>query len=707
MPKSTAEQFEKSLDDFLIDHWSVSAVSEFIRNEKSFERKYIFRVRDHQQSLAQIIGTVYHKVLMHFFIELRDAGNVLSLDQLAEIAHAQLDRIGADRYRPQKKKTIQELQLSALKAINALIQNFLQEFDAYRDEIQEVLFVEETFQEFVKINEVEIPLPLKVIPDVVFINKEGYLCIFDHKAKHAYSAEKDIKLRYSNQSIGYSLCINALIQSGKLPGFPEILTKYPKAGEGVKKFFYYENKYSRNKDGSRQIRQIPIDIESEGPLFEQMLFEGVFRMVEAVQNPDYVYLMNPNDHFQDSGEIVEFWIKTHIEGLEGFPNLKANTKRLLKKRRSAIRRSALTGIPKSVIRSYTKPKDFLFFNPVDMENLTTQERIELRLKTFNYPVRAEHKIAGYSCDTYLFSIAAGLKVSQIYGYRMDIANAAGVKDVRILPEQVEYKGGVYIGIEINRKDHQTLTISEKDRLDGNQFPIGRDNFENLLAWSIDNPSTPHMMIAGASGSGKSVAIRTIIQEALRKGIHISILDPKREFLEMKDKVDVYNELEDIEDFMEEKVAEMDDIFRRTGATGSSTRKQLVIFDEAADCFARQTRERREEVEEGTYANGLPKTRFARDKKFKTLEENTIILAQKARSAGIHLVLAAQRFSTKVLSGDAKANFPVRLCLTVASAVDSRVMLDAEGAEKLAGKGDALFTAPGIGTPVRIQCFSTT
>lgn len=721
-----AEELQNHLDGFLVDHWSVSSVASFIQNEKGFERKYIFKDYDRESSLASHIGNVYHHALMEFFRHYQTTNERLSYDALLMCAHYALDQIGAHQWKAQKKLTIIEQQQEALKRVNEALKNFLAEFDAYEQEIGEVLFVEQTFKEFVEINGVEVPLPLKFKPDVVFITKEGELAILDHKSKRSYTEEKDVTLKYSNQAIGYKLGLDVAIQR-----LDNILKRYPKAAEGVKKFFFYENKYTTNRDGSRQIRQIPMDLTTTGQLFEQILFEGVFRVIEAVQNPDYVYLMNPTDYFEPGDKVVEFWIKTHLEGLEGFPNLNQAQIKILKQRRSSIRRSALTGVPKGIIKAFGNTKDFVSFDPSTMENLTTPERIEHRLRTFNYPVKVEHTVEGYSCDTYLLQVGAGLKTAQIYGYRMDVANVIGVRDVRITPSLIEYKGGAYLGIEVNRKNTKPLYLTTEDIPQGNVFPLGRDNFGKTMSWSIDNPSTPHLMIAGASGSGKSVTIKSIIEVARAKGIPVAILDPKFEFLDYKAQgYTVINELDEIELFMEAKVREMDQTFRTRGAKGASEDKQLIIFDEAADCFARQARERKvyvdrhgeiiekpaKRVEQASGRQEIEALReqwmafstckHIKDVNFKTLEENTLILAQKARSAGIHLVLAAQRFSVKVLTGDAKANFSTRLCLTVASGVDSKVMLDQEGAEKLNGKGDALLTSPEHSEPVRMQCFAT-
>jgi len=323
-----------------------------------------------------------------------------------------------------------------------------------------------------------------------------------------------------------------------------------------------------------------------------------------------------------------------------------------------------------------------------MTNLTLKERIEHRLKCFSFNAQVAHQIDGYSCDTFLLEVGAGVKINQIFGYRMDIANAAGVADVRILNSLIQYGDNSYISVEINKKDRKPLIIDSLGLpSDGWKFPIGRDNFNNEVYWDISNPSTPHLLVAGASGSGKSVALTTIIECAKKKGMRVGILDPKFEFLHLsgRDGVDVINGQDEVEAFMEKKVAEMDEIYKNKGATGNSGNKQLIIFDEASDCFTRQRRP-------------------GKGEEWKTLEDNTLLLSQKARSAGIHLVLSSQRFSVKVMTGDAKANFSTRLCLTVASTVDSKVMLDVEGAEKLNGRGDALYRSPDMGEPLRIQTY---
>lgn len=693
------QDIDDLLSNYLIEHWSVSSVKTFIRNEKAFEKDYIFNDRDRLIGLSALVGICYHKALMEFFRAFKE-GETMNFDALVMIAHTELESIGADKYRVSKGKTVDETKTEALVKINFVIKNFLAEVDSYLDEIQEILYVEELIYEFVVLDGIDIPVPLKMVPDLVFVNKAGELCIIDHKAKGKYTDQREINLTYSQQSTGYVIGMREKIQR---PEFQPIIKKYPKTKDGVKWFYYYENKYTKNQDKTRQIKRIDIEVDETIKVYEAFLFEAVYKMLRAVQDPDYIYTINPDDNFVDKGDMFDFWVRTRIEGLDGFPNLGEKQKRILKQRKQELRMGGIKKIPKTLITAFKKQAGFVSFNNEEMSNLSIKERIEHRLRCFGLEVQVAHTIEGFSCDTYLLNTGATVKISSIQNYKMDLANAIGVADVRVSKSLVMYDGGSYLAIEVNKTNRVPLKITDKeiDRKDL-RLPIGKDNYRQPHYWDLSNPSNPHLLIAGASGSGKSVAIKTIIKAAILKGIEVSIIDPKHDqhFAEFTKKAKMIREIEAIESFLAGKVEEMDNIYR----SGGTDKKQLIIFDEASDCFTRQTRERKIMTEVGTYADGMPKKALKKDDKFLTLEQNTLLLAQKARSAGIHLVLASQRFSSKVLTGDAKANFPARLCLTVASGVDAKVMLDEEGAEKLNGMGDALFKLSEMGAPVRLQTY---
>lgn len=170
-----------------------------------------------------------------------------------------------------------------------------------------------------------------------------------------------------------------------------------------------------------------------------------------------------------------------------------------------------------------------------------------------------------------------------------------------------------------------------------------------------------------------------------------MLDPKYEFVGITSEgIEVIADIEDIELRMKELVAEM----QQRAKTGQNT-KTLIVFDEFADAVssARSGKALDLRDEEGRVVG--------RDK---SLEENLKMLLQKGRSLGYRIIAATQRASTKVITGDAKVNFPVQVCFRVPKAVDSKVVLDEEGAETLAGRGDGLIKSPEYLNTVRFQGF---
>ena len=306
--------------------------------------------------------------------------------------------------------------------------------------------------------------------------------------------------------------------------------------------------------------------------------------------------------------------------------------------------------------------------------MTKEQKIEHTLRTLGTIVNVAHKIEGYSSDTFLMEVSAGTKISSVNKFRLDIANALSVSSVRIMKNLYVYKDKSYLCIEATKKRERDL-IFDASLLQDSKIPLGMDNFGNLIIWDITNPSTPHMLICGATGSGKSVCIISIIQYAKLAGFNeIVVFDPKYEFVDMaSDLITVYNDIEDIEISMALMVDEMNDL-----AKNRQTIKKLVVFDEFADAVA---------------GSGS-----------KYLEENLKRILQKGRSIGYRVISATQRASTKVITGDAKVNLPVQICFRVPKEVDSRVVLDEIGAVSLSGKGDGLINSPEYLGVTRFQAF---
>lgn len=309
-------------------------------------------------------------------------------------------------------------------------------------------------------------------------------------------------------------------------------------------------------------------------------------------------------------------------------------------------------------------------------------KIEDTLRYFGIKSRVAYVFEGYSSATYLLEVNKGTSLKKVGKYDMDIASALGVPNIRIGSKLMVYDGKSYLPIEAGINSGKILYF-DPIKLSGQKIPMGIDNFGNTIIWDLDNPATPHVLVGGATGSGKSVCIKSTIEYAKLAGVdEICILDPKYEFNEYdgRDNIAVANEIEDIEMFVSVLVSEMNKRIRE-----GIRKKTIVIFDEFADALA----------------NSRNWKQLGNEK---TLGENMRLLLQKGRSAGFRVLAATQRASTKIITGDAKVNYPVKICFRVPSYVDSRVMLDENGAESLNGHGDFLISSPEYDGLVRAQGF---
>ena len=300
---------------------------------------------------------------------------------------------------------------------------------------------------------------------------------------------------------------------------------------------------------------------------------------------------------------------------------------------------------------------------------------------------------GPAVTQYEMEVKAGTKVSKILGINREIALATAAKDVRI---QAPIPGKRTIGIEIPNKTISMVTV--------------REILENIMGKPIycEINKTPHLLVAGSTGSGKSVCINSIITSILMRTkpeeVKLVLVDPKKVELSMYNGVPhlltpVVSDPRKANNVLKKIVSEMErryDVFEASGTkniagynayvekknknTDSAGQIQkmpfiVVIIDELADLMLVAAKE---------------------------VEDSIMRITQMARAAGIHLIVATQRPSTDVITGVVKANIPSRISFAVSSSIDSRTILDMTGAEKLLGKGDMLFLPQGENTPVRVQ-----
>ena len=688
-----SDQLEELFSNFIIESWSFSKVGTFSRNEKAFEKAYIYGERS-KTSSTTIAGSAYHSVLELYFKNLSN-GIETDIVEMEQKAFEYIDKIPIQFWKIQKTTPcIEDCIIKANKTVTALIKNFISEVDIYTSEISEILGVELRGEEWLTINGVDIPLPSKFVLDLPIKTTSGKVVIIDHKSKKSFSDEKELAFSSGKQAIIYA------------KGFEE------KTGLKVDEVWFIENKYSKNKDGSPQLNKFEIILdENTRKLYEAMLYEPLKRMIEAVSDPDYVYMINDMDTLEDREELYEFWARTLIAEIDDF-NVPDSKRDLIEKRLKKIRNASIAMIDPKVIKKFNdKAASFITYN---LSNMNNTEKIEHILKTFGVMLRVAHEIKGYSSDTFLLEIGPGVKISNVMRYHLDIANALNVSSVRIGKDLMVYEKKSYLSVEISKERTEDLLFDPK-YLDGERLPIGIDNFGRTVVWDLNNHSTPHMLICGATGSGKSVSIKSTIEYAKQAGIKdIIILDPKYEFCDYHGKgIRVYNDIEHIEEQMKDLVEEM-----QGRAKSGKSSKTLVIFDEYADALSASRSGAALDIKEsvcvgyykpkedelGNLMDAEPKLMIKTVGRSKSLDENLKILLQKGRSLGFRIIAATQRASVKVITGDAKVNFPVQICFRVPKEVDSKVVLDEGGAEMLAGAGDGLIRSPQYLDIVRFQAF---
>jgi hypothetical protein len=681
----THDRLEELASNFLIEYWSYSRVSSFARNEKAFEKTYLYGVKD-KSSAATVAGQAYHEALNVFFDSLRRGTPVDAVD-MESVAFGYIDGISADRWKIQKTSpTVADCIQKATQDAAKLINNFMTEVDVYLSEIEEVISSETKMSAWVTVNGVDVPLPLVLAIDLIVTTADGKRVIIDHKSRSRLTDASELRFTASKQAIAYVLGYEA------------------ETGETVDEVWFIENKISKNKDGSPQLSCLKITMDGDTRrMYGAILYEPLRRMIEAVSDPDYVYLINDNDSFTDRAELYDFWAKTMIAEVDDF-DIPEKKRPLIQKRLKKIRDASLAVLSPTAIRNFKKFTEQFIPYDLSIKDMTDEEKIEHALRSFGVITKVKHTFVGYSSISYLLEVSAGVPVAAVNRYRLDIANALDRPNVRIQKDLFMYGGRSHLAIEAGRKSTATLAW-DKSKLNGAGIPLGADNFGQTVYWDTENPSTPHMLVCGATGSGKSVFIKSTVEYALSGGVReIYLFDPKYEFTGYRSRgITVVNEIEDIELQMGMLVLDME----KRVKSGKSE-KTLVIFDEFADAAANSRRGAElkiySEIQTGFYQNGLPKTRRECTGEEKSLEENLRILLQKGRSSGYRIIAATQRASTKVITGDAKVNFPVQVCFRVPKDVDSIVVLDEPGAESLNGRGDGLIKSPEYPGTVRFQAF---
>lgn len=345
----------------------------------------------------------------------------------------------------------------------------------------------------------------------------------------------------------------------------------------------------------------------------------------------------------------------------------------------------------------------------DRELKETAQRLQQTLNTFGVKVAISDISQGPSVTRYELQPEQGVKVSKIVGLADDIKLNLAATDIRI---EAPIPGKAAVGIEVPNKENAAVALRDlleskefKDFPSNLAFAVGKDIGGKIVVTDIAR--MPHMLIAGATGSGKSVCINTIIMGILYKAhpddVKMIMIDPK--VVELS----VYNGIPHL------LIPVVTDPKKAAAALHWGVAEMTERYKKFADYNVRDLKGYNKKAEE-MKARGdadapekLPQILIIVDELADLMmvspgevEESICRLAQLARACGIHLVIATQRPSVDVITGLIKANMPSRIAFAVSSGVDSRTILDMVGAEKLLGKGDMLFYPQGYPKPARVQ-----
>lgn len=331
--------------------------------------------------------------------------------------------------------------------------------------------------------------------------------------------------------------------------------------------------------------------------------------------------------------------------------------------------------------------------------------IQRTLENFGIPVEMGEVSVGPTVTQYTFKPAEGIKLSRITTLSNDLALALAAHPIRI---EAPIPGKSLVGVEVPNQTKAIVGLREilsdtgfKNRKTDLTIALGKD--VSGKSWLYDLGKMPHLLVAGATNSGKSVCLNSVIVSLLYQNnpddLRFILVDPKRVELP------VYNGIPHL----------LTPVITEVGKTINALRWCLNEMERRFEILAKSGKRNIDSYNASAKdprqggAGKMPRIVFVIDELAdlmvaagRDVESGVIRLAQMARAVGIHLILATQRPSVDVITGLIKANMPARIAFAVASGVDSRTILDSLGAEKLLGRGDMLFTTPEIAKPKRLQ-----
>lgn len=646
--------------ELLIENWSYSSLTLFLRERLSFKKKYILKIYDDMSSPSAIVGSAGHKVA-EFIL------NGHSVEEAIAEGLRLIDSIS--------DTNIDYGKTGSREKIIADFTRAMQFFVAEMPKPHELLGVEKRMTHFLTADEnyapqiagKEFAIPAKSFADVVVRNQAAEIEIWDWKFVKSFTDSDDEKANFIFQALfNYH-------------------TAWKEYGERPKRMIFWELKTSENtkdKKGEPQLQPYVIEY-SDFPQYFDFFYNLYEACTREIMKPDIQFLPNFNDMFDGKNAL-----QTYMQDLIGF--------------------EAPTIAHKTKVEKFSE-KNFIASAPDKVENkhLTEEEKIRLKLQEFGIAVEMQDTYRGSSVIQYTLKASRGTKMALFEKLSKDLALVLRATTIRVL---APIMGTDLVGIEVPNIERVVIHLlkdgqmSERAQLSGNsgelKIPVGVNVYGDTVVKDLSD--MPHLLIAGATGAGKSVMINVIIRSLIYQNtpeqLKFVLIDPKRvELAAFKhdprllvptiyEQVQAIKALKWLVDEMEDRYTTLEEGgYRNINAYNDDhavpMSKIVVVIDEFADLILQKN------IGEPSYA-----------------EQSIVRLAQKARAIGIHIILGTQRPSVDVVTGLIKANLPTRIAFMTSSRTDSQVILDQSGAEELVGKGDMLFLDPSTRGLQRLQGF---
>lgn len=545
---------------------------------------------------------------------------------------------------------------------------------------------------------------------IVLITEKSFLKGVKSGGKKAYtSAREDVKRRQEQAALNRERRRQEQEQNqNALSGvsFDTTLGKKPKTPE-IK-----ELKPPKEKEVLKKTVSSKPDMPEAGAIFD---------MPEAIEEPGFEINRAVPEVVQniDEPEVPMEILQEPMEAAEFVP-ISAKQRKTKESAQTVAVEAAV--VQDQIKEQDTKQKKQYRFPPAallmkgtksggdsDLQLKETAHKLQQTLQNFGVNVTITNVSCGPSVTRYELQPEQGVKVSRIVGLTDDIKLNLAAADIRI---EAPIPGKAAVGIEVPNQENTAVML--RDLLDSTEFKNSKSNISFAVGRDIagkavvaDIKKMPHVLIAGATGSGKSVCINTLVISILYKAhpddVKLIMIDPK--VVELS----VYNGIPHL------LIPVVTDPKKAAGALNwavaeMTKRYQLFAEYNVRDLYGFNEKVKSiEDIEDEDKPKKMPQIVIIVDELADLMmvapgevEEAICRLAQLARAAGIHLVLATQRPSVNVITGLIKANMPSRIAFSVSSGVDSRTIIDMNGAEKLLGKGDMLFYPSGYQKPVRVQ-----